>query len=1003
MHPFPRFVLALLLLFLSGYAGYAQEYPVVKYTVREGLVQNQVLTLFKDSRGFVWCGTWYGLSKFNGETFENYTEAEGLWNGVVNHIIEDNKGYIWILGRDKLACFDGKTFKKYDVPFENTDRLLFNANTNEIQILGRDARLWTVQRDTLVPVVLPGFPRGFVNTACYHALSDTYLIQFEQKMVSYRKGLTKTILDEPGWGVDPIIHGNIHLGKLFPNGDRQLAVIRKGAPVTFLELNSTTFSIRTTLAYPFIFVHKNGLYYLPAHSMQARRISEAPPAFSRFEFLDQAESSVVWIPTEKGLWGLMLTGFQNFQESEVTNTWSVVEDSQGEFLFLNHQKGVQRYDGIKLSGIPRSRYYPIEVQALRKQGVASIPDTWYFRALRDQKGHCWLPVGSGLFRYANSHWEFTRPKHLGAFPFSVAEDVARQKIVCASYRHFFTVDINPPFRTDSIRGTSTLFNRLLLCTVVASTGEYWFSGYGGVEKYDPDTRKFSAYTLANGKFPTDGRIPMLYIDWNGTLWAGGSEELYRYNPARDLFEKMFDFRFDQNIQFVEQISPTHLMIADMRNLYVLDLKKFNDSGQVEMKCFNHHNGFMGLEPGQLGSYRDSRGRIWITSASVLSVLDPTQLDLSTRPLRTYITQVNQQGVSFIHPEQVVEVPQGQNMVTVRAEALGEDRPFRSQFSYRLEGEMDQWTDWQEQPLITLDNLSNGTHTLLVRARSGNFKSHEASIATLHFTTSVHFWKSPNFYLYASLVGLGLLMSLMLLWQRDLRKSRTVLEQREQLEKRERSMRLLQAQTIQSQMNPHFTSNALASIQRQILTHDAERASDNLVKMGRLTRAYLEDSLLREDDPLLMNHDISLTREVTLLRMYVELMQLQYEDRFDFVLDIQSSLNTDEYRLPPFLIQPFVENAIVHGLHHLTSRGMLRVQFLGLPNEALLCQIEDNGIGREGSRRLLNQAPKEYTSVSTNLSQKRAELLNQMGYSIEIKIEDRRQGAGTVVTIQIGYS
>jgi hypothetical protein len=750
-------------------------------------------------------------------------------------------------------------------------------------------------------------------------------------------------------------------------------------------------------------VHGDGLYYLPARSMQARRISEAPPPMYRFEFLDQAESSVVWIPTEKGLWGLMLTGFQNFQESEVSNAWSVVEDSKGEFLFLSHQKGVQRYDGKKLSAIPPSRYYPKEVQALRSRGKASIPDTWYFRALRDQKGYCWLPIGAGLYRYANSYWEFIFPDHWGSLPFSIAEDIARQKIVCASSLHFYTVDINPPFRVDSLRGTSPIFDRLLLCTVVASTGEYWFSGYGGVERYDPDSRKFSSYTLANGKFPVNGRIPMLYFDWNGTLWAGGSEVLYRYNPSRDLFEEVFDFRFDQNIQFVEQISPTHLMIADMRNLYVLNLKKFNETGQVEMKCFNHHNGFMGLEPGQLGSYRDSRGRIWITSASVLSVVDPTQLDLTTRPLRTYITRINHQGVSFIRPEEVVEVPWGQNMVTVKAEALGDDRPFHSQFSYRLEGEMEEWTDWQEQPLITLDNLSNGTHTLLVRSRSGNFESHEASIATLHFKTSVHFWKSPDFYLYASLIGLGLLAGLMLLWQRDLRKSRTVLEQKEQLEKRERTMRLLQAHTIQSQMNPHFTSNALASIQRQILTYDAERASDNLVKMGRLTRAYLEDSLLREDDPLLMSHDISLSREVTLLRMYVELMQLQYEDRFDFVLDVQSSLNTDEYRLPPFLIQPFVENAIVHGLHHLTSRGMLRVQFLGLPNETLLCQIEDNGIGREASRQISHQSPREYNSVSTNLSQKRAELLNQMGYSIEIKVEDRRQGSGTVVTIQIGYS
>jgi len=678
------------------------------------------------------------------------------------------------------------------------------------------------------------------------------------------------------------------------------------------------------------------------------------------KFLNQVVSSHLWIPTQKGLWDLLLNGFQNFKEEEVLNTWSVVESQPGKLLFLNFGNGVQQYDGQQLRTIPKKEYLSVATRVFKPFNRIPAPDLWYFRALRDQKGYCWLPDAYGLYRYREANWDFVRPlpHYQKPIPFCIAEDIARQKIVCASDKFFYTVDINSPFRTDSIRGTSPLFNRLLLCTVVASTGEYWFSGYGGVERYDPDSKKFTSYTFENGKFPVNGRIPVLYFDWNGTLWAGGNEVVYRYNPALDRFEQVFDFRFVQNIQFVEQISPTHLMLADMQNLYVLNLKKFNETKQVEIKCFNHHNGFMGLEPGQLGSYRDSRGRIWITSGSVLSVLDPTQLDLTTRPLRTYISQVNQQGVSFLHPETVVKVPRGQAMVTIKAEAVGDDRPFRSQFSYLLEGEMDDWTDWQEQPLLTLSNLSNGSHTLLVRARAGNFETHEASIAKLHFTTSVYFWKSPNFYLYASLMGLFLIILLIILWQKDLRKSRELLAQKEQLEKRERTMRLLQAQTIQSQMNPHFTSNALASIQRQILTYDAERASDNLVKMGRLTRAYLEDSLLREDDPMLMNRDISLTREVTLLNMYVELMQLQYENRFDFVLDIQSSLNTDDYRLPPFLIQPFVENAIVHGLHHLTTKGTLRVQFLGLPHEVLLCQIEDDGIGREASRRILNLDPKE---------------------------------------------
>lgn len=205
------------------------------------------------------------------------------------------------------------------------------------------------------------------------------------------------------------------------------------------------------------------------------------------------------------------------------------------------------------------------------------------------------------------------------------------------------------------------------------------------------------------------------------------------------------------------------------------------------------------------------------------------------------------------------------------------------------------------------------------------------------------------------------------------------------------------------MNPHFTSNVLAAIQRQILDMDAERASDNLVKMSRLTRAYLDDSLLDKNHESFSTKDISLTREIKLLEMYVELQQLHYADRFDFALEVPPELDTNGYRLPPFLIQPFVENAIVHGLGHRKEKGLLRVQFSALPDEGLLCRIEDDGVGREAARIIQNKEPREFTSVSTNLSQQRAALLNQLGYDIAIEVTDLDQGTGTVVTIRIGYS
>ncbi|MPR34335.1 sensor histidine kinase [Salmonirosea aquatica] len=537
-----------------------------------------------------------------------------------------------------------------------------------------------------------------------------------------------------------------------------------------------------------------------------------------------------------------------------------------------------------------------------------------------------------------------------------------------------------------------------MCTVVSPKGEYWFSGRG-VDRYNPDTKQFTTYTFENGKLPSTS-FGILYFDWNGTLWAGGKEILCRYDPVKDRFEKVFDFRFNKMLQFVEQINPTHLLIGDMLNVYVLNLKKFNETGTVDIKTFNHHNGFMGMEPGQLGSYRDSKGRIWITSGSVLSVLDPKQLDLTTHPLRTMIASVNKRGVSFIRPGELVEVPEGESIINIKVETLGDDKPYNSQFSYWLEGDMDGWTDWQEQPLITLNNLSNGIHTLKVRSRSGDFNAHEASIATLRFSTKVPIWKSPDFYLYTIIAGLALLTALASLLAVGQRRKRKLLQQQNRLEERDRAMQLLQAQTIQSQMNRHFTSNTLSAIQRLALTQQGERASDNLVKMERLTRAYLDDSIFKEGEPNPFTKGILLTREIYLLKLYVELMQLQYEDRFDFVLDVPATLDTDDYKLPPFLIQPFVENAIKHGLHHRTERGLLRVEFRGKADEVLLCRIEDNGIGRVAARQIQQQMPKDHDSVSTELLKQRITLLNQLGYAIYFEITDLPQG--TLVEIRVGY-
>ncbi|MFN3379105.1 MAG: histidine kinase [Runella zeae] len=983
---------------------HAQEFPIVNYSIREGLLQSQVLCLHKDSRGYIWCGTWFGLSKFNGETFENYTEKEGLWNGPVFDITEDDKGYLWISAGSHLARFDGKTFKKWLLPASSTSPIIKRPR-GVIQMINNH-QLLQVHGDTLLPVQLPHCPQGSLHGVYYLEKSNNYWLHIDNKIYQYQRGKAKLLFPQANM-IYPstLLHGNVFfVQKITPQKEVHRYWDGQGIG-TFLECTLQGIKVLNTLAFPYFFVYQELLYYLPAHSTRLVSMGKNPPLAHNLSFLNQQNTSPYYIPTEKGLWKIVsIHAFQSFPTKQVPNAWSVVEDKDNNLYFLNYERGIQKYDGqiiTNLSSAPFITLVEKHRHSLPRpyQHLFYFKNQWYYRALRDQTGAMWLPEANGVFRYESGRWQFFRPNYVYNLAFCLAEDKKRGKIIAASEKHFYTIDVRPPFQADSLRGKSPLFDGLVMCTAVTPDGDYWFAGLG-LERYNPETKQFKAYTKENGKLPVKSGI-VLYTDWQGTLWLGGRGTLCRYNPTTDRFEKLLDGYFSKLIQLIEQIDRDHLMIADPYNLYVLDLKRFKQDSTVAIKCFNHHNGFMGLEPGQLGSYRDSKGRIWVTSSSVLSVFDPQKLDLTIKPLRTFITHVNDERVAFHQQTSPITLPFGQNNVSVKVESIGEDKPFRSRFSHRLLGENDVWSPWTENDEINLINLPNGTHTLQVRSCTGTLESTTSSISTVQFTTSVYFWKSPNFYWYASLVGLLLALLLGFLWWQDRRKSKQIFAKQKQIEERERQMRLLQAQTIQSQMNPHFTSNTLAAIQRLILDQDSEKASDNLIKMGRLTRAYLEDSLFK-DEKTPFAREISLTREIELLTMYVELMQLQYEGRFETQFEIEGSLNTDNYRLPPFLIQPYVENAIVHGLLNSTQVGLLKLHFFTLPDETLVCKVEDNGIGRKAAAEFQKFKTQSKSSVSTTLTAQRAKLLNQLGYHIEINVEDAIKTTGTIVTIQINH-
>lgn len=203
-------------------------------------------------------------------------------------------------------------------------------------------------------------------------------------------------------------------------------------------------------------------------------------------------------------------------------------------------------------------------------------------------------------------------------------------------------------------------------------------------------------------------------------------------------------------------------------------------------------------------------------------------------------------------------------------------------------------------------------------------------------------------------------------------------------------------SIKSQMNPHFFYNALNTIQAYIFTNDKFKANAYLSKFSKLTRMILEMS---------EKETISLDEEITALRLYIDLEKMRFTDSFSYEIIVQNIIDYNRISLPPMLIQPFVENAIKHGLLPKEDDKKLLITFY-LSDQKLVVEINDNGIGRKKAEELKQKQNEKHQSFSTKANEKRLELLNKgninkIGLQYIDKINpETNESLGTTVLLYI---
>ena len=202
---------------------------------------------------------------------------------------------------------------------------------------------------------------------------------------------------------------------------------------------------------------------------------------------------------------------------------------------------------------------------------------------------------------------------------------------------------------------------------------------------------------------------------------------------------------------------------------------------------------------------------------------------------------------------------------------------------------------------------------------------------------------------------------------------------------------LALKSLRTQMNPHFIFNALNSVNSFISSNDERAANKYLNEFSQLMRAVLENS---EED------FISLEKEIKLLELYIKLEHFRFKDKFDYTLNVSEDIRLSKFVIPPMLLQPYIENAVWHGLRYKEDKGWLEINFEQLDSETIKISIIDNGIGRKKSIEFKTENQKKQNSKGMGNIQKRILILNEMYKDkIDVTIENVfENGEGTMVTM-----
>jgi hypothetical protein len=949
--------------------------PYRQFTLRDGLPQMQVICMLQDSRGYIWIGTKAGLACYNGEKFVNFTRKNGLADDYIHGLAEDYTGKIWMSTSLGLACYDGKQITNYPLTEKNGYRFAPSS----------DGKIWYIAGNPQGELLFGYLEKGkyisqadllpsktFVplfNNVAYSKRENAVLITQYPNVYEFREGKVKILhtfqdslttiksMVERVFYADIANRFNLKLyeyvsGKLF-----EVARVLNGKLSGRYLLRDTVSFTTDDARSPIITITPDTFQLDNTEGIQKN------------SFLIDRDRNT-WIGSEEGVFQIYSPALLTFKKEYLPQVWAVTEDKNSDIWFSSFNFGIKRWDGKSL-------------QPFTETSRESTCKFIHFRPSVNKKGTLFFPGGYGITCFdGKKFWEIgQKPPYLTTF-----FDSERNLLWVGGERRAEVFDPeNKLVRTIGDNDSSGM-RRYYITINKDKSGNYWMGGSECLTKYRWETREIVHYTRKNCRLPFE-KVMTIFNDSYNRMWLGTSDGLFWYDVKRDSICQIKNEELGEAVNLISAVDTSWLIISQSVGIYLMDLQKFRDSGEVKLYLFNRENGFQGIEPGQDGAFTDSKGYIWMTSGTEVVRLDPKKLKMTGNMLNVRFSKCNGQFLSY--NKGMFRLPPNDQTVIVEFDAICFNRPNPVQYSWKA-GNNAEWSSWQESNYVVLSGLTDGKKLIQVRARVPGLPLPEFAIASLTLQVNLAVYKQAWFF--PALFGCIVLAALFILVM--------LLRTRIKMTQATRQARVFQVQAIQSQMNPHFIFNALASLQTMILSVNVEKANDYLVKLAGLIRGFLEASVStgKSGNKEIGNSEIILAQELETLGNYISFQQLIYPGRFEYLLLVDPLIDTTNQTIPPMLLQPFVENAIRHGLLPKKGSGILKVSVSYSENRSLIVEIADDGIGTEKAGNIIKDSPFRFVSLGRELTLNRIRLMNETGYHIKVKTSSSDKG--TIVTLII---